>query len=183
MEFRHHHLTLQDVTPAEHIVHGVTTLTSALCDTPAIACDNQLAAIQALCQAIHRWDQLTLPLSKLAQVTPPHPTPTRQHSAMFPMRSQATVKPHSSFPRVVIQTPNAAPSAPRVKSTKEQYEPVARHTRSKVPHTVDPPPPRVDKAMVPANTARIEGTKGYVSSANSYTTTFSNFPNAQSGNC
>ena len=33
-----------------------------------------------------------------------------------------------------------------VPSTKEQYELVAQHNRSKVPHTVDPPPPRVDKA-------------------------------------
>ena len=62
VEFRHHHLTLQDVTPADRIVHGMTTLTCALCDAPAISCDNQLAAIQALRQAIHRWAQPTLPV-------------------------------------------------------------------------------------------------------------------------
>ena len=60
------------------------------------------------------------------------------------MRRQATVQPHALLPRVVIQTSNTAPSAPRVPPTKEKYEPVAQHTRSKVPHTVDPPPPRVD---------------------------------------
>ena len=62
VEFRHHHLTLQKVTPADRILHGVTTLTCALCDAPAIACDNQIAAIQALRQAIPRWAHPTLPV-------------------------------------------------------------------------------------------------------------------------
>ena len=34
------------------IVHGMTTLTCALYEAPNIACDNQLALIQALHQAI-----------------------------------------------------------------------------------------------------------------------------------
>ena len=45
VEFRHHHLTLPDITPMDHIVHGVTTLTCALQDAPTIACNNKLAAI------------------------------------------------------------------------------------------------------------------------------------------
>ena len=147
MEFRHHHLTLPDLTPADRIVHSVTTLTCALRDAPAIACNNQLAAIQALCQAIHRWAHPKLPLSKVLQVTTPHPTHKRQRSVLLPMRRPATVQPHALLPRVVIQTPNVASFATSLPSTKEKYEPVARCNRSKVLHSVDPPPPRVDNAI------------------------------------
>ena len=52
VEFRHHNLTLPNVTPMDHIVHGVTTLTCALHYSPTIACNNQLLVIQALHQAI-----------------------------------------------------------------------------------------------------------------------------------
>ena len=62
------------------------------------------------------------------------------------MRRPATVQPHSLLPRVAIQTHNAAPSEPKIPYNKEQYEPVARRTRSKVTHTVDLPPPRVYNA-------------------------------------
>ena len=124
----------------------MTTLTCALRDAPAIACYNQLSSLQALRQAIHLWAQPTLPLSKVLQVTTPPPTHTEQRSLLRLMRHHATVQPHALLPRVVIQTPNAYPSASRVPSAKEQYEPVAQRTRSKVPHNVDPPPPRVDKA-------------------------------------
>ena len=125
----------------------MTTLTCALCDAPAIACDNQLEAIQALRQVIHRCSQLKLPLSKVPQVTPPMITHTRRRSVLHPMCRKETVQPHASLPRVVIQTLNAAPSAPMVPSNKEQYDPVARRTRSKLPHYADPPPPRVDKEI------------------------------------
>ena len=65
VEFRHHHLTLQDITPDDRIVHGVNTLTWTLRDYPTIACDNELYAIQSLHQAIHWWSQSTLTLSKI----------------------------------------------------------------------------------------------------------------------
>ena len=57
VDFRHQHLTQPEVTPIDHIVHGVNTLTCALKDAPQIACDNQLFAIYALQQAIHRWSK------------------------------------------------------------------------------------------------------------------------------
>ena len=60
------------------------------------------------------------------------------------MRRTETFQPHALIPRVVIHTPNTSPSAPRLPSTKEQYEPVPSRTRYKVPHTVYPPPPRVE---------------------------------------
>ena len=63
-----------------------------------------------------------------------------------PYCAQCAVQPHDLLTRVVIQKPNVSPSTPKIPSTKEHYEPVARRTRSKVPHTVDLPPPRVAKA-------------------------------------
>ena len=147
VEFRHRQLTLPDLTPADRIVHGMTNPTCALHDAPAIACDNQLAAIQDLCQAIQRWSHLTLPSSiKVAPVTPPPPTNKRRHSILLPMRLQAPVQPLASIPRVFIPTPKAYLLAPRVPPTQEKYEPITRRTRSRVTHTVDPPPPRVEKA-------------------------------------
>ena len=94
-------------------------------DAPTIAYNNKLASILALCQAIHRWAHLTLPLLKVPQVTTPHPTHTQRRSVMHPMRRPETFQPHSLLPRVVIQTPNAALSAPRLTSSKEKYDPVA----------------------------------------------------------
>ena len=52
VELRHHNLTLPTVTPMDLIVHGVTTFTYTLHEAPTIACDNQLAEIKALHQAI-----------------------------------------------------------------------------------------------------------------------------------
>ena len=115
-------------------------------DAPVIACNNQLAAIQALHQAIQIWTQPTLPFEKLPQVATPPPTHTRQHPILRLMRRPARVQPQDLIPRVVIQKPNASPSSPTIPSIKEKYETVARQTRSKVPHPVDPPPPRVSKA-------------------------------------
>ena len=146
VELRHNHLTLPDITLTELIVHGVTTLTCTLCDAPTIECNNKLSEIQSLHQAIHRWAQPTPPLAKVPQVTNPPPTHTRQRSVLRPMCRPETVQHHALLPRVVIQTPNISPSAPNIPSTKEHHEPVARHTRSKVPHTLDPPTPRVDNA-------------------------------------
>ena len=124
----------------------MTTLTCTLRDAPAIAFNNQLAAIQALRQAIHKWAHPTLPFVKVPHVTTPLPTHTRRRSVLLPMHRPTTFQPHALLPRVVIQKPNVSPSAPKMPTTKEHYEPVSRHTRSKVPHTVDPPPPRVEKA-------------------------------------
>ena len=78
VEFIHHHLTLPYITPTDRIVHGMTTLTCALRDAPAIECNNQLAAIQALYHAIHQWGQPTLPLAKVPHVTTPLPNHTRR---------------------------------------------------------------------------------------------------------
>ena len=115
-------------------------------DAPTIAYNNQLAAIQALNQAIQQWAKPTLPVSKVPQVTTPPPPRTRQHSILLPMCRLTKDQPQDLLPRAVIQKPNASPSTPKIPSTKDNYEPVARRTRSRVPHTVDLPHPRLNKS-------------------------------------
>ena len=54
-------------------------------------------------------------------------------------------------PRVSIPKPNAPPIPTPLPSSTSQYETVAQHTRSRSPHTVDQPSPRLNKtpATVP----------------------------------
>ena len=109
----------------DRIVPGMTTLTCALQNAPTIACDNQLAAIKALHQAIQQWAKLTLP----AQATPhlttlPH-TSTGQHYILLPMRLFNKDRPEDVPPRVAIQKPNASPIPKMLPSITSQYEPVA----------------------------------------------------------
>ena len=63
------------------------------------------------------------------------------------MRRPTRDQPQDLLPRVVTQKPNDPLSTPKVKSTKDNYEPVARRTQSRVPHNMDPPPPRVNKSI------------------------------------
>ena len=55
-------------------------------------------------------------------------------------------QPQDLLTRLVIHKPNASLSPQNVPLTKNDYKPVARHTRSRVPHTVDHSPPRVSKS-------------------------------------
>ena len=145
VEFRHHHLTHPTVTPMDRIVNGVTTLTCTLHESPNIACDNQLAVIQDLHQAIQQWSKLTLTArTKPHLSTLPH-TSTRQRSILRPMCRPHEDQPQDIPPRVVIQKPNASPIPTTVPSTISHYEPVSRRTRSRVPQTVDQPTPRVSQ--------------------------------------
>ena len=146
VEFRQHHLTLPKITPMDRIVHGVNTLTCALQDAPSIACNNQLAVIQALRQAIKLWAHPKLPFVEVPKVTTPPPTNTQRRSILGPMRRLTNVKPQDLLPRVVIHKPNASTSAPKIPSIKEHYKPVSQRTWSKFPYTVDSPPPMVAKA-------------------------------------
>ena len=119
-------------------------------DSPVIACNNQLSAIQALRQVIQWWFHPTLPSSiQVVQVPPPPPTPKQSHSILRPMRRQAPFQPSASLPRVFFLMHKAAPSAPSVTSSQGKDELFAQHTRSRITHTVDPPPQRVDKATYP----------------------------------
>ena len=127
----------------DRIVHGMTTLTCALHESPKIACGNQLAVIQALQQAMNKWAKITLTTRTKPHMTTPPPTITRQRSILRPMCRPHEDPPQDVPPRLVIQKPNASPIPTTVPSTISHYEPVARLTRSRVPQTVDQPPPRV----------------------------------------
>ena len=76
VDFRHHHLTQPEVTPMDHIVHGVNKLTCALQDAPHITCDNQLFAINALHQAIQSWTTSNKP----PREKPPRATTLHTHA-------------------------------------------------------------------------------------------------------
>ena len=143
VEFRHHHLTQPTVTQMDRIFHGVTTLACALHEAPTIACDNQLAAIQALHQAIKQWAKLTFPARTKPHITTPPPTSTRQSSVLCPMCRPHKNPPQDVSPRVVIYNPTAFLVPTTVPSTISYYEPVARRTMSRVPQNVDHPPPRL----------------------------------------
>ena len=145
VEFRHHHLTQPTVTPMDRIVHSVATLTCALHEAPTIACENQLSTIQALHQAIKRWDKLTLPTRTKLHLTTLPPTSTRQCSIMRHMCCPHKDSPQGVPPRVVIKKHNASSIPTTVPSTISRYEPVARRTRSRVPQPVDQPPLRVSQ--------------------------------------
>ena len=129
----------------DRIFHSKTTLTCTLHDTPTIACDNQLDAIHAFHQAIQRWAKLTLTVKKKPYITTPPPMRKKHRSILRLMRCPNKYQPQDAPPRVVIQKSTAAPVPTKVTSTKSNYEPVERRTRSRVPHTVDQPPPRVRK--------------------------------------
>ena len=145
VEFRHNYLTQPTVTPMDRIFHGMTTLTCALYKTPTIACDSQLALIQALHQVIQRWSKLTLTAQTKPHLITLPPTSTRQRSILRPMRFPHKDRPQDVPPMVVIKKPDASLIPPTVPSTISHYEPVARRTRSRVSQTMDQPPPRVSQ--------------------------------------
>ena len=129
----------------DRIVHGMTTLKCALHEALTIACYNQLAAIQALRQDIKLLAKPTLPARTKPHITTPPPTRKKHRSILRHMRRPNEDQPQDVPPRVVIQKSNASPLPTNVPSTKSNYEPVSKRTRYRVPHTVDPPPPRVSK--------------------------------------
>ena len=72
LEFRHHQLTIPTRALEDHIIHGVEKLTTAINSAPAVECDNQLAAVQALQKAFHKW---LIPMEQQS----PDPTPKLHH--------------------------------------------------------------------------------------------------------
>ena len=48
LEYWHHYLTQRTLTPEDHVLHGLQTLTCALEDAPIQMCDEQLRAISDL---------------------------------------------------------------------------------------------------------------------------------------
>ena len=135
----------------DHIVHGMKKITCALHDAPHIAGDNQLLAIEALHQAIHRWTKTTRPPQTKPHRTTLSHTRTRPRSILRLMRRPQDDRPPASPTRVVIPKPTAIliPQIP----IASQDEPFARCTQSTFP-TMDPSPPRVNKTTDTAPIAR-----------------------------
>ena len=55
VKYRHHHLTLPTVTPADRIVHGIHLLTSALHNVFTTRSDAQIKAIGDLGDIYQQW--------------------------------------------------------------------------------------------------------------------------------
>ena len=66
VEYRHHHLTLPTVTPADRILHGLHSLTSALHNVPPTRSDAQIKAISDLRDICQQWQTTTNPAQKPA---------------------------------------------------------------------------------------------------------------------
>ena len=75
VEYRHKHLTIPTVTPADKILHGLHSLTGALTDAPTARVDAQLKAIGDLHDACHQWLATGNPVSP-APVVPTVPVST-----------------------------------------------------------------------------------------------------------
>ena len=71
------------------------------------------------------------------------------------MRCHNKYQPQDVPPRVVIQKSNISLLPKKLPSTKSSYEPVALHTRSRVTHNVDQPPPRAIKTQDTGPIARL----------------------------
>ena len=72
-------------------------------------------------------------------------TRTRKRSILQPMRRSHEDRPPDASPRVAIPNTHASPISTPQPSITSKYEPIARRTRYRSPHTMDQPPPRVNK--------------------------------------
>ena len=80
MEFRHKTITTPVVTPEDHILHGITTLTNALTDAPMAHLYAQRQAIAALHKA---YTSLATPNERPDPSIPiPRPNPAKTRRAM-----------------------------------------------------------------------------------------------------
>ena len=58
LEYRHHYLTQPTLTPEDHALHGLHTLTCALKDAPIQMCDGKLSTISALHKLFGHWTKM-----------------------------------------------------------------------------------------------------------------------------
>jgi len=143
LEFRHHHLTLPALTSEDRIAHGLDKLTCALRDAPAIVCDNNLAAIEALKNALGRW------VIPEASASAPVADPPKRLARSQPLRpAQRAAKPAP----ISIRPPKLRPLSQPV--PVETVSPIAHRTRSRTSErtaTQRAAPPRV----VPTSSPRV----------------------------
>ena len=143
VDFLHQYIIAPTVTPDDHILHSINTLTGSIKETPIVVYNDQLKAIKALQDACHWWASpgmpenhpnpiapwKTLPLRRSPRVSnppippmPPLPTP----------RVQTSPTHQRLDPRVETPIVNLAPP-PRVPPETKQpivHDPVAKRTCS-----------------------------------------------------
>ena len=54
-EYRHHYLTQPNLSPEDHILNGLQTLTCALEDAPSQICEENIRAISTLQELFGKW--------------------------------------------------------------------------------------------------------------------------------
>jgi len=131
VEYRHEHLTIPTVTPADRILHGLHNLTGALANVPTTRSDAQLRAISELRAACHRWlptqdekpanpADTTTPSAPMEAISSPsprlHPMPVKAMPRRSPQLPPATVQPPTIpyEPPTFTLPPPMEPPAPRV---------------------------------------------------------------------
>ena len=146
IEYRHHYLTQPTLTPDDHVLHGLQTLTYALEDEPVQMCDKQLHAISTLHKIFGKWNRNvpTYPRQNKAPRVPPSKPPGKEKPKQK-IKVGSRPKDHlppslAQAPRVkVMQTPPH--SAPRVdiipppesknNTETDTDEPIAHRTRER----------------------------------------------------
>ena len=142
VDFLHQYITAPTVTPDDHILHTINTLTGAIKETPITVYDAQLKGIKALQDACHWWafpgtpenhpnpitPQKTFPLYQSPRVLNPPVPPTLP---LPPPRVQMLPVHHQPSPRLDPPIVNPAPP-PRVPPKTKRpivHEPVTKRTR------------------------------------------------------
>ena len=175
--YRHHHLTLPTVTPADRILYGLHLLTSTLHNVPTARSNTQLQAIGKLGDICHQW-QATKPAPKSAsnpienpnEATVPTPvasssvrhSPQLQGQVPKPSLSQET-QVHEAVPQLAPRVvtfdppPAAMLPAPRVAiEIPRPHEPIpiARRMRSATPSASAPISSRTRSKQAPTLSER-----------------------------
>ena len=132
MEFRHQTITTPVVTPEDHILHGITTLTNALTDAPMAHLYAQRQAIAALRDAYNSW------------ATPnERPDPVMTISRHIPSQIRRAMK---ILDRNLKQPAITHHPDPRVRNKMSRCEP---DPRRKNHQHVPAPSPRVNSKRLP----------------------------------
>ena len=137
VDFRHHHLTIPTVTPADTIVHSLDAITNAISNTPSTTSDAQLHAISTLRDLFSQWE---------APLTNPPPPPPRPPPTIW-SPNPPSPQPFLAPAREPTAEPTVSPSPthrllPNLKPGRPPGLPRVCHTPKKVNFNL-PPAPRV----------------------------------------
>ena len=152
MEFRHQTITTPVVTPEDHILHGITTLTNALTDAPMAHLYAQRQAIAALRDAYNSWATPNERPDPVMTISRHIPSQIRRAMKILDRNLKQPAITHHPDPRVRNKMSRCEPDprrknhqhvpapSPRVnsKETSPEVQTIARRTRS---HTQNTQPP------------------------------------------